>query len=98
VRATGGSLGTVPAYGDDSGKPGVLIDDVRAGGPAEKAGLRGGDRIVAIGSTEIRNLHDLMYVLRAATPGQTTTIRVVRDGKTLERTATFGAPSRRVSR
>ncbi|WP_428268809.1 M20/M25/M40 family metallo-hydrolase [Haliangium sp.] len=98
VRASGGSLGTVPAYGDDSGKPGVLLGDVRADGPADKAGLRGGDRIVKIDDIEIRTIRDLMYVLRQAVPGHTAAVVVERDGRTLTLRATYGQPSRRISR
>ncbi len=96
IRASGGSLGTVPAYGDESGKPGVLLSDVRAGGPAEQAGVRGGDRIVQIDEIEIRTIRDLMYVLRQARPGHTAKITVERDGKRVTLRATYGKPSRRI--
>ncbi len=98
VRATGGSLGTVPAYGEEGGKPGVLLADVRAGGPADQAGVRGGDRIVSIDDVEIRSVPDLMFVLRQATPGQKAVITVVRGGKILKLQAVYGAPSQRMGR
>ncbi|HWN66536.1 MAG TPA: PDZ domain-containing protein, partial [Haliangium sp.] len=98
VRATGGSLGTVPAYGEEGGKPGVLLADVRAGGPADQAGVRGGDRIVSIDDVEIRSVPDLMFVLRQATPGQKAVITVVRGDKILKLQAVYGAPSQRMGR
>lgn len=95
VRATGGSLGTIPAYGEGDGKPGVLLGDVRPGGPAANAGVRGGDRIVRIGDSDIRTIRDLMFVLRTATPGQKAKIMVIRDGKRVTLEATYGTPRRR---
>jgi Tol biopolymer transport system component len=40
---------------------GVLLSDVRPGGPAERAGLRGGDRILQMAGTRIENLYDMTY-------------------------------------
>src|SRR6185503_10999841 len=48
-RGYGAYLGTVPDYSameKDTG--GVLLADTRPGGPADRAGLRKGDRIVAM--------------------------------------------------
>ena len=95
TRARGGSLGNIPAYGDTSDQPGMLLGDVRPGGPAAQAGLRGGDRIVKIDEVEIRTVRDLMFVLRDAVPGQKAKITVVRDGKKVTVEATFGKSRRR---
>ena len=93
VRRRGASLGTVPSYSEDPNQPkGVLLTDVIPDGAAAKAGLKGGDLIVQIGTTEIANVNDLMYVLETAKPGQTTTITFVRNGKTEKVNATFGQP------
>ncbi|MGE3544401.1 MAG: M20/M25/M40 family metallo-hydrolase, partial [Kofleriaceae bacterium] len=93
MRRRGGSLGTVPSYGEDPNQPkGVLLSDVVPDGPAQKAGLKGGDLIVQIGTTEIANVNDLMFVLTNAKPGEATTITYVRNGKTHTVNATFGAP------
>ena len=91
----GASLGTIPAYGDTSKTPGVLLSDVVPDGAAAKAGLQKGDRIIKIGPTDIRNVEDLMLVLGGAAPGQTTTIVFVRGGAKQSVQATFGAPRRR---
>ncbi|MFN0250692.1 MAG: M28 family peptidase [Kofleriaceae bacterium] len=93
MRRRGASLGTVPSYGEDPNQPkGVLLTDVTPDGAAAAAGLKGGDLIIAIGTTEIGNVRDLMYVLQAAKPGQKTTITYVRDKKTFKVDATFSAP------
>ena len=93
VRRRGASLGTVPSYSEDPNQPkGVLLTDVIPDGAAAKAGLKGGDLIVQIGTTEIANVNDLMYVLETAKPGTTTSITYVRGGKTEKVDATFGQP------
>jgi S1-C subfamily serine protease len=89
VRATGGSLGTVPDYAGD-GRPGVLLAGVRAGGPAEKAGLQRGDLIVEVGGKPVRDVNDFMFILRSAKTGVETVIAVIRDGKRIEVLATYG--------
>ena len=61
-------------------------------GPAAKAGLKGGDRIIKVGTIEIRDINDLMFVLQTAKPGTETTVTFVRDGKQQSLKATFGLP------
>ncbi|RMH41443.1 MAG: PDZ domain-containing protein, partial [Deltaproteobacteria bacterium] len=95
VRSYGASLGTIPDYaGAPDGAPGVVLAGVRAGGPADRAGLRRGDRIVRIGDYDIANIHDLMHVLQQARPGQTTTVIVVRGDRKLTLRVTYGQRSR----
>ena len=93
ARRTGASLGTVPAYGDDpKQEKGVALADVVPEGPAAKAGLAGGDRIVQIGTAEIASVADLMFVLQNAKPGEQTTITFIREGKKQTAQVTFGTP------
>jgi Tol biopolymer transport system component len=90
ARSFHASLGTIPDYaGPPGGKPGVLLAGVRAGGGADKAGMRRGDVLVRLGEHDIRSVEDLMYALQAAKPGQTARARLVRDGKEIEVEATF---------
>jgi S1-C subfamily serine protease len=92
----GASLGTIPAYAEEGPtQTGVLLSDVVPGGPAQKAGLKGGDRLVAINGVEIRTIHDLMYVLTNAKPGEKAKVEYVRDGKRATVKAVFGPPRRR---
>ncbi|HEY4180009.1 MAG TPA: M28 family peptidase [Kofleriaceae bacterium] len=92
MRRRGASLGTVPSYSEDPNQPkGVLLSDVTPDGAAQKAGLKGGDLITQIGTTEIGNVNDLMYVLMAAKPGEKTSITFTRNGKQQKVDATFGA-------
>ncbi len=76
----GAYLGTVP---DMTGSPGgVRLVGVRAGSPAEKAGLRGDDIITRIGSKETPDLQAMTDALRSHQPGEIVDI-VVRRGAAL---------------
>jgi len=73
-------LGTIPDYapGDVEG---VKLSGVKAGGPAEKAGLQGGDVIVEIAGKSIKNIYDYTYAMDALKIGEGVPLVVVRDGK-----------------
>ena len=90
------SLGTVPSYDEDPNRPpGMVLSDVLPDGPAAKAGLQKGDRIVKLDDIEIRSVNDLMFVLQTSKPGTPVKITYVRGGQTLTANATFGAPRQR---
>lgn len=73
----GAYLGTVP---DMTGAPGgVRLVGVRAGSPAERAGLRGDDIITRIGAVDTPDLQAMTDALRSHQPGETVDI-VVRRG------------------
>lgn len=90
LRASGASLGTVPDYAGD-GRPGVLLAGVRPGSAAEVGGLKRGDLLVELAGTEIRDIHDLMFVLRRAKPGEKADAVVDRAGEKLKLHITFEA-------
>jgi aminopeptidase YwaD len=81
------TFGIIPDYGDDP--QGLHITGVKPGSPAEKGGLMGEDIITAVGPTTVKNIYDLMAALGTFKPGDTTTVKVIRDGKPLEKTVTF---------
>jgi len=94
-RSYGASLGTIPDYtGAPDNKPGMLLAGVRAGGPADQAGLERGDRIIELAGREVRDIYDLMYVLRDAKPGEEATFVAERGDERIEGTVTFGTSSR----
>ncbi len=93
-RAFSASLGTIPDYSGDTSKPGMLLSGVRPGGAAEKAGMKAGDRILAIDDTELHSVKDLVYVLQSAKPGQQAVAKIHRKGKTLMLKFTFGESKR----
>jgi S1-C subfamily serine protease len=57
---------------------------VIGGGPADQAGLRKGDLIVAIGSQTIANIYDYTYALDALKVGEPVKVVYVRDGQRKE--------------
>lgn len=74
------SLGTIPAYAG-SDEPGVQIQGVRPGGPADKAGLLADDFIVGLNGKEINNIYDFMNILGELKPDVETDIVVRREGE-----------------
>jgi hypothetical protein len=74
-------LGTIPDYAETV--EGVMLQGVREGGPAEKAGLKAGDVIVEFGGKKIRNVQEYTTVLADAKPNVATTIVVTRKGQRL---------------
>jgi S1-C subfamily serine protease len=84
---------------------GVLVEGVKEGSAAAKAGLKGGttdavvageshvlggDVIVALGGRRVSSLDELREVLAEHKPGQTVTVRVHRGAKTVSLEVTLG--------
>ena len=78
-------LGTIPDY-TQSSQPGVKLNGVRPGSPAEKAGLKAGDVIVNLASKRIANIYDYTYALEGAKIGTALEVVVMRDGKPVKLT------------
>ncbi len=83
----GAYLGTIPDMTESPG--GVLLSGVRAGSPAEEAGLKGGDILIQLGDHGIKNLYDMTDALNAYKPGDTVTLVFLRDGQRTETKATL---------
>lgn len=84
---------------------GLLVERSVLGGPAAKAGIRGGNRSVLAGLQELRiggdvliavngkaitNQNDLNLMLNRAQPGDVVTLTIVRDGKKMNVPVTLG--------
>ncbi|HEU4352378.1 MAG TPA: DegQ family serine endoprotease [Burkholderiales bacterium] len=63
---------------------GALIASVEPGSPADKAGLKVGDVVLAYNGQPIDDANKLPRLVAATKPGQSATLRVWRDGKTEE--------------
>jgi hypothetical protein len=72
-------LGVRPDYGDDG--EGVLLSGVNEGTPAEKAGLKEGDRILELGGKPVKGLEGYMVLMRTFKKGDTIDITALRGGK-----------------
>jgi serine protease Do len=75
---------TAEAMGMESTR-GVLINSVTPDGPANKAGISGGDVVLAMDGSPVRNVTELRARIGATAPGTRVQLRFLRDGK--ERTA-----------
>jgi serine protease Do len=99
-------LGITAVAGSASDTLGILVDGVTAGGPAEKAGLRQGDRLVAINDVTLRldpadaddagmhgvTMRRLTRELSRHAVGDQVELQYVRDGRTQSAKVTTAAP------
>ncbi len=83
-------LGSVPDYAQTDVK-GVLLSGVAKGGPADKAGVKGGDVIVKLAGKAIENIYDYTYAIEALKAGQEVELVVTRDGKEVTMKVTPGS-------
>ncbi len=66
---------------------GLMIMSVEENSPAESAGLRQGDILVALGDDSIASVSDLRVALSSIDAGGTVAVRVIRANELLELTA-----------
>lgn len=69
-------FGSIPDFGDQ--KDGVRLAGVRAGSPAERAGVQKGDVITRFHGITIKNLEDLTVALRSSAPGDEVEVELAR--------------------
>ena len=69
---------------------GIYVADVTKGGPADRAGIRTGDRIVSVDNREIAFQEDLGTVIQQYTAGDTITVTLARNGQMTTVTLTLG--------
>jgi len=97
AAASGGpntaSLGIMPDYGHDA-PDGLSLTDVREGGPAAQAGLKGGDRIIKVGDRAIGTIYDYMESMNRHKPGEKVEVVVKREGKDIKLPVTLGSRPR----
>jgi serine protease Do len=77
-------------FGYTGGGTGALIEDVEPGTPAEKAGLKRGDIILALSGDPVNGAGDLTARIASTAPGTRVTLKVFRDGKTFNLPITLG--------
>jgi aminopeptidase YwaD len=82
-------IGLIPTYSEQDG---VLLEGVAPGSPAEQAGLKAGDRIIAIMGQRIRNIEELTSLYDKMEPGKPVEFTIVREGKELKLQVTPAAP------
>lgn len=87
-------LGTVPDYARTD-VVGVALSGVAPAGPAEQAGLRAGDVIVAVDDRPIENLYDYTYALEALRVGEPARVTILRGGDPARRVELEVVPASR---
>jgi S1-C subfamily serine protease len=66
-----------------AGQRGAIVNRVRAGGPAAKAGVQRGDVLMRVDAHGIRAAREFYEVLEASTAGQAHELRILRAGREL---------------
>ena len=74
-------FGIAPDYGGAEDEIGVAIASVSEGGPAAKAGVVAGDRLIRWNGVKLSDLRDWMDKLAEHDPGDEVTIGVLREGE-----------------
>jgi serine protease Do len=69
---------------------GALVSQVVPGGSAEKAGIEQGDVIVNFDGRPVGDSKELPRIVASTTVGKTVTVKLLRDGKEIERQARIG--------
>lgn len=82
-------LGSIPDMSNSAGQ-GLRLTGVRAGSPAEQAGLVAGDVIVEFDGRAVKDLYDFSDALYSHKPGDTVTLTVVRNGDRKQFTVRLG--------
>jgi S1-C subfamily serine protease len=70
-----------------SSTDGVIIANIVVNGPADKAGLDRGDVLTHINNEKVVDFHDTLNRISAQQPGETITLTIVRNGKTISKDA-----------
>ncbi len=87
-------LGVGPSDGtatsDGATRDAAVLKDILADGPAEKAGLKAGDAVIAVDGEAVNSSLSLVGQLRERQAGAQVTLTVVRDGKALNVKVTLG--------
>lgn len=83
-RSRGGrykiTMGIMPDFAGLE-KRGLRVDAITKGKPADKAGMKKGDIIIAIDGKKVGGIHDYMSRLQSVETGQRISVDVLRDGK-----------------
>jgi len=69
---------------------GVLISQVERGGPADRAGVKLGDVLVAVNDAPVADSLGMLNLVAALAPGSRARLRLLREQRTIDATVTVG--------
>jgi serine protease Do len=72
------------------GTDGALVGDVVPDGPADKAGIKRGDVVVAVNGKPVRDNTQVRNLVAEGDPGKPISLELLRNGARLEKTVTLG--------
>jgi hypothetical protein len=81
-------LGSIPDM--TGGNQGLRLTGIRAGSPAEQAGLESGDIVVEFAGRPVKDLYDFSDVLYSHKPGDSVSVTVLRNGDRKQFTVRLG--------
>lgn len=84
-------------YMTNDDEAGLLVGNTVKGSPAEKGGLKAGDRIIVLQGHEINSEGDLVKVLAHLKPGDVAKIKILREGEPKAVKVKLGAKSEYVA-
>ena len=77
---------------DATGRAGAEIGVVAPGSPADRAGLKAGDLVLAVNETPVQNANAMTDAIRGMSPGQTVHFTILRRGQQLTVAVVIGSP------
>jgi hypothetical protein len=83
-------FGSIPDFSSEG--EGYSISGVAPGSPADRAGVKGGDRLIQLGDRKISGLDDFDLALRKFAPGDEVPVVVLRAGKRVNLKVILGKP------
>jgi serine protease DegQ len=81
-KVSRGYIGVEPRDAPDG--DGSLIAGVLRGGPADQAGMKPGDIVMAVNEKPVRNMTELMQAVAQVLPGTRAKVKVMRNGRSTE--------------
>jgi putative serine protease PepD len=75
---------------DGAQRQAAILQSVTSGTPADKAGLRSGDAVIAVNGTQVNGSDSLVALVRQFRPGTKVTLTVVRNGSKQDIQVTLG--------
>lgn len=88
------SAGRRVGYFPDEGDRGLLVKAVNPNQPADRAGLRAGDQVIAVNGRPVANLLDYEIVAQGFERGRPISLRIERSGQILDLRLVPGVPPR----